>query len=473
MNAIHFLLDRNCVSECLPPRLPLLEVIRRQHRITGCKQACGEGDCGSCMVLLGRVDEAGLCYQPAMPCLLGLGAVEGRHVVTIRGLSEQNLSPIQQTLLESGAIQCGFCTPGLVVALTAFFLNARDSNVDAALDAVAGNLCRCTGYAGIKRAIAALCRRFDLRHSPLEHRLHDCIEWRLLPRYFATVPELLSCLPATISPANDIDSLWVGGGSDLWAHPSPALSTWPLYFLPGVDDATCVQQQASTITLSAQATIEQLRHSSTLQKCLPTVSDDLSWVASSPIRQHATLGGNLVNASPIGDLAVWCLGLDAQLHLDQRGRGRQLALRDFFLGYKHTALAAGEHLLSVSFDSAAARWFSFEKVAQRPHLDIASVNSALSLVLVDGVIESVHLSAGGVAAMPLYLQATSDYLRGKALCSQCVQEAAQIAQTEIAPISDLRGSERYKRLLLRQLIYAHFLKLCPQFVDWEGLHDTA
>ena len=473
MNTTQFLLDRNPVTETLPLQTRLLDVIRLQHHLTGCKQVCGEGDCGACMVLIGRLHQGRVHYQPATACLLGLGAVEGCHVVTIHGLADQRLNPIQQALVDHGAIQCGFCTPGLVVALTAFFLNAQDSNVDEALDAVAGNLCRCTGYSGIQRAVASLCAHFDLSRSPCETRLRDGIEWQLWPPYFATVAESLQCLPSALTPCRDIDALWVAGGSDLWAHPAPALATHPLYFLPGVDDEACVQQQNGAITLSAAATIEQLRTSPRLQSLLPGVKDDLSWVASLPIRQQATLGGNLVNASPIGDLAILCLALDARLHLDKHGHSRQVALRDFFLAYKHTALEAGERLQAVSFEWPSSASFSFEKVGKRPHLDIASVNSALSMVLADDIIESVHLSAGGVGPVPLYLQATCDHLRGQRLCAALVQQAARIAQTEISPISDLRGSVAYKRLLLRQLIYAHFLKLCPQLIRWEALHDLA
>jgi len=471
MNTVSFLLDRDLACESLPPETRLLDVIRQEHRLTGCKAACGEGDCGACMVLIGRLHQGRLRYQPAMACLLGLGAVEGCHVVTIHGLSDNRLNPIQQALVDRGAIQCGFCTPGLVVALTAFFLSARDANLEAAFEAMAGNLCRCTGYSAIKRAIAELCARFDLSQSALDDRIHDAIAWGWLPPYFATIAERLQSLAQTLAPSSDIDALWVGGGSDLWAHPTAALSTHPLYFLPMVEDDACVSQQGDSLTLAGETTIEQLRQAPLLKTCWPSVSEDLAWVASSPIRQHATLAGNLVNASPIGDLAVCCLALDAELCLDKHGHTRRIDLRDFYLGYKHTALEVGECLRSVSFQVSPSLSFSFEKVGKRPHLDIASVNSALSLRLNQDLIEEAHVSAGGVAPVPLYLRATSEALQGQRVSAELVCEAAAIAQTEIAPLSDLRGSDAYKRLLLRQLIQAHFLKLCPRYIRWEALYE--
>ena len=131
-------------------------------------------------------------YQAVNACLLPAGAISGHHVVTIEGLNSEQLNPIQRALVDNGAIQCGFCTPGLVMALTGFFLDSTLSDESAALDSIAGNLCRCTGYAGIKRAVSALCRQFDLSASPLERRIEDLIAWQILPAYFATVPEMLS-----------------------------------------------------------------------------------------------------------------------------------------------------------------------------------------------------------------------------------------------------------------------------------------
>ena len=165
------------------------------------------------------------------------------------------------------------------------------------------------------------------------------------------------------------------------------------------------------------------------------------------------------------------LALDASIQMGFNKRQHSIRLKDFFIGYKRTACEPGERLLKISFACPApTAGFSFEKVSKREFLDIASVNSALSIQLADGLIDTIHLSAGGVAAIPLYLAATCDYLHGKPIRPDVVAEAAKIAQTEITPISDLRGSVEYKRLLLRQLIFAHFLKLFPQTISWEALH---
>jgi xanthine dehydrogenase small subunit len=137
-------------------------------------------------------------------------------------------------------------------------------------------------------------------------------------------------------------------------------------------------------------------------------------------------------------------------------------------------LRPGEMIRSISMEIAKqGSRFHFEKVSRRTHLDIASVNSALS-VLVDGEagarrILRAGLSAGGVAPVPLYLKSASELLAGRDITADTVREAASAALEEISPISDVRGSREYKGLLLRQLIFAHFVELFPDSVRPEEI----
>lgn len=466
MGTIHFLLNQQSVTETDYPGTALLDVIRRKRHLTGSKEGCREGDCGACLVLIGRVEHGRLIYRPATACLVPLGAVAGLHVVTIEGLSTDQPNPIQHALIEQGGIQCGFCTPGIVVALTAFFLNGTASDADAASDATAGNLCRCTGYAGIKRAIHKLCSEFDLAKSPLANRLDDCLQWRLLPPYFAGIAEKLATLPAVAS-SMQAETL-IAGGTDWMVHHGKSTTQPNLHFLPATDGQHDIVLDGQRCRIAASTTIDQLRTAPVLQGLLPEIAEDLKLLCSAPIRQQATVGGNLANASPIADLAVLFLALDATLTLEKPGQRRSLPLRDFFLGYKQTALQPGERITDVAFDAVPG--FSFEKVSKRMHLDIASINSAMAISFDSGKIKHAHIAVGGVAAIPLYLTATSDYLRSKELKPETVLAAVAIAQTEISPISDLRGSMEYKRLLFRQLFFAHFLKLFPEQICWEALH---
>ena len=125
-----------------------------------------------------------------------------------------------------------------------------------------------------------------------------------------------------------------------------------------------------------------------------------------------------------------------------------------------------EILKSISFDILdSGDYYNFEKVSKRTHLDIASVNTAAKITLENDVVKAAHVSIGGVAAIPKYLFKTSDFLIGKTIGSETIKAAAAILQSEIAPISDVRGSKEYKRLLIRQLYYSHFIKLFPEVIN--------
>ena len=197
-------------------------------------------------------------------------------------------------------------------------------------------------------------------------------------------------------------------------------------------------------------------------------------VSSTPIRNMGTLAGNLVNASPIGDLTIFFLALDASIRLNNNGKKREIKLRQFYKGYKKLAKKKDEFIESIFFKIPTKAFggnakFNFEKVCKRKHLDIASVNSACQLKIQKGIIIEAHVSAGGVGPTPKYLAKASKFLIGKKVSPDIIQKAAAIISTEISPISDARGSADYKRLLLRQLFYAHFIQNFPKEVSLENL----
>jgi xanthine dehydrogenase small subunit len=212
--------------------------------------------------------------------------------------------------------------------------------------------------------------------------------------------------------------------------------------------------------LGAGVTFEEIHRSPELSRSFPGFSRAFRRVASTIVRHRATLGGNIVNASPIADAVIMLLALDAEVLLEKERRQRRIPLREFYLGYKQTALREGELVREVSFALPGRDdYFNFEKVSQREHLDIAAVNSALWLRLDKGVIRDVRLSAGGVAPVPLFLEGVSASLKGQRLEEEAVFQAARSVGREISPISDVRGSARYKKLLLEKLILGHFQEL--------------
>ena len=447
-----------------PAGTPVLDWVRARG-LVATREGCHEGDCGACLVLLGEMDDQRrIRYHPVVSCLLPLADAAGSHVVTAEGLGGPDLSPVQQALVDEGAIQCGFCTPGLVVALTGFLLNSPVLDEAAARDTLDGNLCRCTGYASIVRAARRLLDLLAdrLPAEPAE-RVIPLIEAGVLPAFFAEAPARLAELSRPLRIP--LDALPVGGATDLMVQRPDALLRAPFASVRSRPGTTGIREERGEVRIGAATTFAELRDSPLLARLMPDMHDLMGRVASSPIRHRATLGGNIVNASPIGDLTILLLALDTRLHLDGPGGERELPLESLFLGYKKLALLPGEWLVETSFPlPPTGSRVHFEKVSKRPRLDIASVNSAL-WVLVDGtLIQEARLSAGGVAPIPRLLDKTSTYLAGRAVSAETVRGAIASALEEVAPIDDVRGSAAYKRLLLERLIIAHFLALFPHYL---------
>ena len=458
----------------------LLDILRDDLGLTGTKDGCREGDCGACMVLLGVAQPNGISYRTVNSCLLPLGDVAGRHVVTIEGLIQTDLSPIQRALIEEGAIQCGYCTPGLVVALTGFLLRGVPISADHGIAALGGNICRCTGYVAIRRAIGRLCDRFSNLEPSERHsspaRIAALVAGGILPRYFLDVPDRLKSLStdaegrATEEEPAVRSSVLVAGGTDLFVTRADELRDAELTFLSRREDLQRIHIEGDSCRIGAATLLTAIEASPIIRRLLPDLSRHFGRIASVSIRNRATLAGNIVNASPAGDLSVIFLALNATVVLGRGNQQRDVLLRDFFRGYKVLDIAADEMVKEIRFPVLdATTRFHFEKVGRREHLDIASVNSAIRLRIRDELIVEAHMAAGSVAPVPLYLQKTAAFLRGQPISAATARAAAAVAGSEISPISDVRGSAEYKRALLPRLVLAQFLTLFPDHIREEDL----
>jgi xanthine dehydrogenase small subunit len=459
---LKFILNAKPLETELNPAEVALDFVRKNKGLKGTKEGCREGDCGACSVLVGTLTDSGMSYQVQASCLLPLGALHGKHLVTIEGLNaKEGLSLIQQALVEEGATQCGFCTPGIVMALTGFLLNSSELSVDDAITAMEGNICRCTGYSAIRRAALRLVECLPELPAPGTERITAMVNISLLPPFFMEAAEQL----AKIDPLPDLQNgVVVSGGTDLFVQQPDVLLSKRLKF---VDDAAGhIYLKDEKIVIAASTTAEELMNSTLMQRYFTDWQDGFKLMASSMIRARATVAGNIVNASPIGDISIMLLAVGASLKLGSNGLVRELKLEDFYRGYKQLALQDGEivEAIVVPLPDPGSK-FSFEKVSKREHLDIASVNSAL-LINDDGAkISSVRMSAGGVGPIPTLLRKTAESLLGKPLDSASVSLAVDTALKEISPISDVRGSSDYKRVLLGRLITAHFIKLFPGVME--------
>ncbi|MDX1479048.1 MAG: FAD binding domain-containing protein, partial [Saprospiraceae bacterium] len=267
------------------------------------------------------------------------------------------------------------------------------------------------------------------------------------------------------------DTTLVGGGTDLYVQQPHAMPNCPVLPASRIPALHGIRIEDGTCSIGAAETMSSLQHSALLNDLLPGLHDFMAPVGSTQIRNTATLAGNLVNASPIGDLTILFLALDSSLSLSNGREVRTVRLRDFYLGYKQLALQEGECVQSLMFQLPSPEaGLHFERVCKRTYLDVASVNSACLLEMGDdGTIQQIHLSMGGVAPIPKYLAETCSFFLGKTPDRTLVWKGIEVLQDEIAPISDIRGSADYKRLLARQQLLIHFSRLAPAFVDLKSL----
>jgi xanthine dehydrogenase small subunit len=373
---IEFILNDRNISTDLPPGTTVLDFVRYRENLKGTKIGCREGDCGACTILMGELVGDDVRYRSMTSCLMPLANAAGKHIVTVEGINPEDgsLTPVQQAMLDESGTQCGFCTVGFVMSLTGFCLeNAGGPRVssphvskgsvppvDAAVSSIDGNICRCTGYKSIERAAAAISRQVVEGNG------------NFVPEYFHGIPQRLKELgvrrkQAETRPVASVP--FVGGGTDVYVqrpeHMAETLAEPLLYN----DQLRGIRDTGDHIEIGASATVTDLLESPLMQAIFPDLYKHLKLVSSTPIRNMATLAGNFVNASPIGDMTVWFLALDAEINVRTgSGSDRILPLRDFYEGYKQLNKTPDEYITTIRVRKPSSDFrFNFEKVCKRTY----------------------------------------------------------------------------------------------------------
>lgn len=470
---ITFLCNNELVSVQINPSLTVLDFLRNHKKLTGTKEGCREGDCGACTIMLGWFTKGKVKYISVNSCLLPIADVNGKHIVSIEGLNSSELNYIQSQMIDEGGTQCGFCTPGFVVSLTNYFINHRNYTVEDAVNALDGNICRCTGYAGIKRAIEKIIIFISSSKVSKTNPINFLVQKNILPQYFRNIPKILKSMNQEIDKKEKhkvTKTNIVSGGTDLYVQQWESLLETDIDFVSSFTGLKIISKRKSRIQVGGAVTVEEFLESPLIIKYFPYLKERLKLFGSLPIRNRATIAGNIVNASPIGDITNILLALDADIHLRRKGRIRIIPLKEFYLGYKSLNKKANEIVEEISLPIPSRKsLFNYEKISRRTYLDIASVNSSILLEIKNRKIKKISLSAGGVAPIPLFLKSTCNYLTGKEITPETINDTLTILKSEISPITDARGTKEYKALLLGQLIKAHFIKLFPDSVDIEVL----
>ena len=463
---ITFILNNKLIQTEAHPGTTLLDFIRYGENLPGTKIGCREGDCGACTVLEGTYSSNKVQYKSIVSCLTPLGNTQGKHIVTIEGVNMKELSPVQNAMVENSGTQCGFCTPGFVMSLTGHSLSEEQSTHEKAIAAISGNICRCTGYKSIEKAAESISELLKVKD------ISDPVKWLVensfLPEYFLEIGDKLKQIKNKYESIEN--SKIIGGGTDLMVQKPEEIAETNINLFYQRNDLKEIKEDKDSIIIGSACNAAEIMKSGIMQKYFPDIQTHFKLISSEPIRNMGTIAGNFVNASPIGDLSIYFLALNANINLKEAKNTRKIPLKNFFLDYKKLNLNKEEYIESIVIPIPEKEYkFNFEKVSKRTHLDIASVNSAIYVKLNADLIEECSVTAGGVSPIPKYLNKTSEYLVGKKITNGTVLKASKLLQEEISPISDVRGTEDYKRLLARQLFFAHFIKLCPNSISLNEL----
>ncbi len=471
-NKIEFLLNGKSVKG--DSKIKLADYIRDDMNLKGTKIACREGDCGACTVIVGE-NHGDIKYKAITSCITPLHNVRNSHVVTIEGLNLENqLNLVQSAFVRYNATQCGFCTPGFIMSLTAYLLDGY-INVNGALDSIDGNICRCTGYLSIVRAIEDIVYFLDkkgINKTTGIDRIKFLVSYNVIPQSFLDgYTQLNKMQSVSIDVIDDISDQFktitgefkiVSGATDLNVQ-IPELLLHSNTVFVNYPELNYIHDYDEYIEIGASTTFAKFVDSKAIKSIIPAIDEYSKIIASTQIRNSATIAGNIVNASPIADLVIMLLPLYPELKLLSKNSFRYVPLNKFYLGYKQLDLSADEIIFSIKIKKPKYNLlFNFEKISKRRVLDIASVNSAIAISLDENNhINSIAISAGGVSPVPKILDDVCDYLLDKELNEDNIISALKLLNNEISPINDVRGSKAYKSLALRNLIYAHFIKLFP------------
>jgi xanthine dehydrogenase small subunit len=432
------------------PTETLLRWLHR-HRLAGSKEGCGDGDCGACTVVLVDTDRDGRrTFQAVNSCLLPVGQLVGRELLTVEALAEGgHLHPVQQALVDSAGSQCGYCTPGFVMSLFAgYYAGQLD---DATTE---GNLCRCTGYRSIRAATATLAAA-----PAADDRFRALLQDASPPLPASEIDGLFN--PTSIDAALQLkqahpDAAWLCGATDLGVELSRGRGGTRRYI--AVDRITALQTlECSDDSVRIGAAVPLSRIERELHGVFPSLDTMLHGFAARQVKNRATIGGNLGSASPIGDLAPVLLALDAEVECHGPAGVRRLPIERFFVDYRRTVRADDELIVAVTvprrgFVDAAC------KVAKRQTDDISIVAAAFALGLDhEQRVQHVRLAYGGVAAVPLRATAVEAFLLGRRLDADTVAAACAQLHDVFAPLSDHRAGADYRRALAANL-FAGFVE---------------
>lgn len=469
-NSLKFLLGVRAreISE-IDPTMTVLDWLREHEGLTGTKEGCAEGDCGACTVVLGEARDGEMRYRAVNACIQFMPCLDGKQLITVEDVAAEDgtLHDIQQAMVETHASQCGFCTPGFVMSIYAQWLEGAAADRREIHDAIAGNLCRCTGYGPIvaaaeqtlgqkparrnvaKTAASTAKTLSDMRDGGLEISGPDG------RRFFA---------PATLKELEQLtldypDATLIAGLTDagLWVTKQHQVLDTVIY-LGNVAELRVLNETKEAIEISAAVTYAEAHE--LLGRHFPDFGELLRRLGGLQVRNVGTICGNIANGSPIGDSPPALIALDARLVLNKGGARREIALEEFFIEYGKQDRQPSEFVEKVIVPKLEKNHrFRCYKIAKRFDQDISAVMAAFRLTLDDaGKVENIRIAYGGMAGTPKRAARAEAALVGKSWNEGAVDAAMAAMNEDFSPLTDMRGSADYRMVTARNLLKRFYLE---------------
>lgn len=470
--------------------MTLSDYLRYERQLTGTKVVCAEGDCGACSVLVGAVKpnaaEADVAYQVINACIQFMHGLDCAQIITIEGLPDNNqqLHPVQAAMVEAQATQCGFCTPGFVMAAAGMLEQEgvdHDINQQQAKNYLTGNLCRCTGYLSIINAMTQIDAK---DHPSIKQRYHsaavhdDLLQHGSIP---ISVNHETHCFHSPTSASEAASSLSekqsrvFAAATDLGVqHNKGHWHDQRVVSLNLIADLHLIKNQTNSVLVGARVSLTELEQA--LKNSHPEWADFMHIFASPQIKNNATLVGNVANGSPIGDNLPFLLALDAKLIIQGAEQTRTLNINEFYTGYKQFNLAADELITHVEIPhKPSGGVLKLYKVSQRRDLDISCVSSAIMLTFdQQQMVQQAAIALGGVAATALRITAIEQQLIGRSLTEitapEFTQQVAKQLAASVTPMSDVRGSDGFRSQLVANLYRKYIDELSSSLTTPEAGH---
>ncbi|KAB2703469.1 xanthine dehydrogenase small subunit [Ochrobactrum sp. MH181795] len=485
-HTIRFLLNGEKVElDRVSPTETLLDYLRLSAKLRGTKEGCGEGDCGACTVLVGKISDGKLVYESVNACIRFMGSLDGCHVVTIEHLrgADGELHPVQKAMIEFHGSQCGFCTPGFVMSLYALWMREpkpADAQIEKALQ---GNLCRCTGYEAIMRAARIISDYGTVMEDPLAaeraHVLEQLTAMRdgvrvevgegkdrlIVPGDLDDFATILAAEPkATIVAGSTDVGLWV---TKMMRDISPVV------FIGHLEELRSVREENGVVTIGAGVTYTEAF--GFLAKRIPQLGQLINRIGGEQVRNMGTIGGNIANGSPIGDTPPPLIALNAKLTLRKGAERRTIPLEEFFIAYGKQDRQPGEFVEAVHVPvPAEGSHFAIYKVSKRYEEDITATLGAFHLTLdAAGNVETVRIAYGGMAATPKRASTVETALTAKPWTEATVEAALEAYAEDYTPLSDMRATADYRLLAARNLLRRFFAETEGSYVPLRAAEIAA